>query len=98
MPVPFSEVAKIPTQMTPPRQVKSWTPKSTTIPSSAANAEVVASPTAEDLEKVKENTPNRKDTTQRALRTDFDKVGGRKRKSRKTKRKTRKSRRTRRRS
>ena len=97
MSVPFSKVAEMPTQMTPRGQVKSWTPKSTTIPSSAANAEVVASPTAEDLEKVKENTPNRNDKTQRALRTDFDKVGGRKRKSRKTKR-TKKSRRTRRRS
>jgi hypothetical protein len=58
----------------------------------------VGSPTAEDLEGVKKNTPNRKNTTQKALREEFDKVGGRKRKSRKTKRKSKKSRRTRRRS
>ena len=57
----------------------------------------VGSPTAEDLEEVKKNTPS-KNEAQRALREEFDKVGGRKRKSRKTKRKTRKSRRTRRRS
>ena len=56
----------------------------------------VGSPTAEDLEKVKENTPS-KDKTQRALLPLFN-TAGRRRKSRKTKRKSKKSRRTRRRS
>lgn len=56
----------------------------------------VGSPTAEDLEKVKENTPS-KDKTQRALLPSFN-TAGRRRKSRKTKRKSKKSRRTRRRS
>jgi hypothetical protein len=87
----------MPPDMTPKGQVKSWTPKSTTIPSSAANAEMVDSPTAKDREEAARNTPNKKNTTQKALRGEFDKVGGRRRKSRKTKRKS-KSRRTRRRS
>lgn len=55
----------------------------------------VGSPTAEDLEKVKENTPS-KDTTQKSLLGMFN-AAGRRRKSRKTKRKSKKSRRTRRR-
>ena len=102
MPIPFSKLTEKPKDMTPRGQVNSWTPKSTTIPSSAAIAQVVKSPTALDKALAAVPSPNKKDPAQRALVHEFDvvnaeKKGGRKRKSRKTKRKS-KSRRTRRRS
>ena len=90
MDVAFKDVDKMP----PPGYM---TPKPPGSPDYSP-AGKVGSPTEEDLKKVKENTPNLKNTTQRALRNEFEKVGGRRRKSRKTKRKSKKSRRTRRRS
>lgn len=84
--VPFKDLDKVPLP-------GYRTPKPEGSPQEYSPAGKVLSANAEDLEKVRQNTPS-KDPAQRALLPALEAAkGGRKRKSKKSKRKTRKSRR-----
>ena len=83
--VPFEHLDKVP-------EPGFRTPKPEGSPDYSPAGKVLSA-TAEDLEKVRQNTPS-KDPAQRALLPALEAAkGGRKRKSKKSKRKTRKSRR-----